>query len=115
MNHTVDYYNKNARQYYDSTIDADLSSQIQKFAALLSPGARIIDVGCGSGRDTRVFLAAGYETEAFDASEEMCRIASEITGIQVRHICFEELQGQLEFDGIWACASLLHIKKELPV
>ena len=106
---TIDYYNLNARDFADSTFEADMSKCRDRFLNYLQPGQKILDAGCGSGRDTAAFLEAGYETEAFDASEALCRIASEKTGIRVKQLCFEDLSGREIYDGIWACASLLHV------
>ena len=75
----------------------------------------MLDAGCGSGRDALAFRQAGYQVDAFDASEEICRLASENLGFQVRCLRFQDLEGEVEYDGIWACASLLHVPgEELP-
>ena len=47
--------------------------------------------------------------DAIDGSEELCKLASEYTGIQIRHMFFQELSEISEYDGIWACASILHL------
>ena len=109
---TIQYYDTHAEEFCAGTIDADMSACRARFLAYLHPGQKILDAGCGGGRDIMAFLAAGYEVEAFDASGELCRIASEKTGITVRQQRFEELEGSDLYDGIWACASLLHVKKE---
>lgn len=70
------------------------------------------DFGCGSGRDTAYFLKKGYKVDAIDGSEKLCKIASDNTGIAVKHMLFQELYAVDEYDGIWACASILHIPKE---
>ena len=72
----------------------------------------MLDFGCGSGRDTKYFLQAGLHVTAIDGSEEMCRCASEYTGIKVQHMLFQELSEKSTYDGIWACASILHLSKE---
>ena len=112
---TIDYYNSHARDFSDSTFDADMSECRARFLHYLHPGQKILDAGCGSGRDAAAFLKAGYRTDAFDASESLCLIASEKTGIPVKHLYFEELEGEEIYDGIWACASLLHVAaRDLP-
>ena len=75
------------------------------------PESYILDFGCGSGRDTKYFLEHGYWVDAVDGSVELCRIASEFTGIEVRQMLFQELQEKEKYDGIWACASVLHVPK----
>ncbi|WP_138304112.1 class I SAM-dependent methyltransferase [Agathobacter rectalis] len=111
MNSTVCFYNKNAYEYSKGTMDIDMTELYNEFEEHLPPRARIMDLGCGSGRDTKHFLLKGYTVTAVDASEKMCEIASIYTGITVENIRIEEISLQDEFDGIWANASLLHIPK----
>lgn len=109
------YYDENYQEYFKNTIDADMSEMIEKFLSYLKPSARILDAGCGVGRDTKVFLQKGYEVEAFDSSIQMVRLSSEYTGQMTRFLRFEDMDYVDEFDGIWACASLLHVsRKDLP-
>ncbi len=112
MNETIEYYNRNAESFVSGTLHADMSDSRGRFLKYVVPGGRILDAGCGSGRDTAAFINAGYIVDAFDASEEMCRIASGILGIPVECKRFEDLAGADEYDGIWACASLLHVQQE---
>ena len=112
---TIDYYDSHAEEFFSGTIDADMSECRARFLAYLPRGKKILDAGCGSGRDILAFLEAGYEVEAFDASAELCRIASQKTGVAVRKQRFEDLPGEEAYDGIWACASLLHgDRQDLP-
>lgn len=108
-NETIRYYDMNAAKFVADTEHADMRSCRERFLHYLDPGQKILDAGCGSGRDVIAFRKAGYEVDAFDASAELCKISSEKTGIKVRHLRFEELEGNGEYDGIWACASLLHV------
>ncbi len=110
MNETIEYYNHNAQSFIAGTVNADMSDCRDRFIKYIPAGGRLLDAGCGSGRDTAAFMRAGYLVDAFDASEEICRIASESLGISVACKRFEELEGESEYDGIWACASLLHVK-----
>ena len=115
MSKTIDYYNSNATDFFTSTVNADMSAQYERFEKYLQAGASILDCGCGSGRDTKYFLEKGYKVTAIDGSEELCKRASELTGINVRKLYFQDVDYINEFDGIWACASLLHVDiKELP-
>ncbi len=68
-----------------------------------------MDFGCGSGRDAKCFAERGYAVAAVDGSEEMCRRAGEYIGMAVKHMLFEELDETEEYDGIWACSSILHL------
>ncbi|MCB6611026.1 class I SAM-dependent methyltransferase [[Clostridium] symbiosum] len=109
MQDSLNYYNEHAREFSDNTIAVDFKNMQDKFLAYLEPGSRILDFGCGSGRDTKYFLSRGYDTDASDGSEELVKIASEYTGIQVRRMLFQELDVTEKYDGIWACSSILHL------
>ena len=74
-------------------------------------GAKILDLGCGSGRDTKYFLQKGYDVVAVDGSIEMVKLSTEFTGKQTLHLTFDEINFNEEFDGVWACASLLHVPR----
>lgn len=108
---TLDYYNTNAASFAENTIAVDFTQTQDKFLSLLLAGAYILDFGCGSGRDTKYFLDKGYRVDATDGSEELCRIASEHTGIPVKCMLFQELNETEKYDGIWACSSILHVSK----
>lgn len=111
----VDYYNKNADAFFEGSVNADMSQPRGEFTALLPKGARVLDAGCGSGRDSRAFLDEGFSVVSFDASEEMCKRAAKYTGQEVANMRFEDVSFDREFDGIWASASLLHVPMaELP-
>lgn len=109
---TWDYYDANAKSYYNNTINVDMSEFYESFCAELSPGARVLDAGCGSGRDVAAFQTMGYEVDAFDASEEMVKLAKERTGISAVQATFTEYQAPSPYAGIWSCASLLHLPYE---
>jgi len=112
---SIDYYEMYAERFFETTVSADMHDVYQPFLSLVKPRGRILDLGCGSGRDSRYFIRHGYQVEAVDGSPALARLASEYIGQEV--ICgrIEELEYDQEFDGIWACASLVHIeKKDLP-
>ena len=112
---TLQYYNVNAESFAANTVAVDFSQIQQEFLSTLSPGANILDFGCGSGRDTKYFLEQGYKVDAIDGSPMLCKLASTHTGIKVRQMLFQELHAKEKYDGIWACASILHVaKNELP-
>jgi SAM-dependent methyltransferase len=112
LNATISYYDRNARQFYDETVHADMSALYEPFLKLVPRNGRILDAGCGSGRDSHYFIQHGYQVEAFDASPEMCRLASSLIGQIVHLTTFDEIDWKCEFDGIWACASLLHVRRD---
>ena len=109
---TLEYYNENAEAFVAGTVSVDFKQTQDRFLEKLNKGAYILDFGCGSGRDTKYFLSQGYKVDAVDGSGELCRIASEYTGIEVKHSRFQELCEQQKYDGIWACSSILHLSKE---
>ena len=109
MTETLNYYNSNADQFFASTIEADISALRSRFTKYLKQSDYILDLGCGSGRDTKAFLDQGFSVDAIDGSEELCKKASEYTGIQVKHQYFQDINEEDKYDGVWACASLLHV------
>ena len=111
MNETLHYYDKNAGAFANGTADIEFSEMQDMFLAELKEGASILDFGCGSGRDTRYFLQKGYRVTALDGSAELCRIAEEKTGISVIQMDFNDFDEQDQYDGIWACSSILHLPK----
>lgn len=112
---TIEYYNDNAGRFISSTANAELSKQLAWFLDRIPRGAQVLDWGCGSGRDAKSMMDAGYNVVASDASVAMCVAASELTGLDVLNESFAELKAENAFDGIWANASLLHMPMvELP-
>jgi len=115
INKTLTYYNTNANRFTSDTLDVEFSTIQDSFLAQLPAGALILDFGCGSGRDSRYFLQKGYRVEACDGSEEMVKAATRNAGIPVKKMLFSELNEENRYDGIFACASILHVpSKELP-
>lgn len=106
---TLAYYERNAEQFAEGTAAVDFAEIQERFLDRLETGSLILDFGCGSGRDTKYFLERGYRVEAIDGSAELCRLASAYTGVKVRRMLFQELSEVEKYDGIWACASLLHL------
>ena len=110
-NKTLYYYNQNAESFIQGTVSVDFKETQDKFLQSLT-GKTILDFGCGSGRDTKYFIESGYAVTAIDGSEELCKSASAYTGIQVKHMLFQDLDEVDCYDGIWACSSILHLPKE---
>lgn len=124
MNQTISYYDKNAEEFCRTTQNADMSFCRNKFLNLLSSRTNlqngesfskskihILDAGCGSGRDAKCFLDAGYCVTALDASGKICEEAEKLLNQNVLCMNFSEMEFRQEFAGIWACASLLHISQ----
>jgi SAM-dependent methyltransferase len=113
---STEFYERNANAFYGDTVTTDMAPIYERFLPLVMPGGRILDAGCGSGRDTLAFLRRGYQVDAFDGSSEMARRASALTGIEVRQLMFESLLNTPlpgKYNGIWCCASLLHVERDL--
>lgn len=53
---TLDYYNKNAKLYFEQTVEGDLKENYNKFLSRIPSGSYILDFGCGSGRDSKYFI-----------------------------------------------------------
>ncbi|MDO4502220.1 MAG: class I SAM-dependent methyltransferase [Coriobacteriia bacterium] len=112
---TLDYYNTNAGKFVASTANVEFGQLQGEFARRLPEGGCILDLGCGSGRDSLAFTNAGFAVVPVDGSQEMCAATRELTGLEVTHATFQEYEPQGQFDGIWACSSLLHVPlPELP-
>ena len=109
---SIEYYDKNAVEYFERTVDINMQSWWDLFTGQLPEGASVLDLGCGSGRDSAYFISSGFDVTAMDASEEMCNLASIHIGQDVLHLSFAEMDFNQVFDGIWACASLLHVPSE---
>jgi len=113
------YYDQNALGFLEATRDVDMSEVHGRFRAVLPDTgafpARILDAGSGSGRDSLAFRQMGYAVEAFDASPSMVAATRDHAGVPTRQMRFEEFVWEHPFEGIWACASLLHVARvDLP-
>jgi len=106
------YYKLNAKNYVADTILVDMGELYSAFLELIPKHSKIFDLGSGSGRDTKMFLEMGYEVLAIDPVSEFVEFSSEYTGQQTLQMKVEDIEFENEFDGIWACASLLHIEPE---
>ncbi len=111
----ADYYDENAQAFFDDTISIDMLPLHERFLARVPEGGHILDAGCGSGRDALAFRRLGYKVTAFDASPALAALAEGLLGCAVPVLRFQDFDWQARFDGIWACASLLHVPMaELP-
>lgn len=109
---TINWYNQNAETYAKSVVNLYPTKDLDEFAQLLKPGAKILDAGCGSGRDTNLFLQKGFNAQGLDISAGLIAVAKKT----YPNLTFNE--GTLiklpfpekNFDGVWANASLLHFE-----
>jgi 2-polyprenyl-3-methyl-5-hydroxy-6-metoxy-1,4-benzoquinol methylase len=112
---SIEYYNKYAAKIYEDTVDMDVTDLMHQFLKELEEGDTILDLGCGSGRDSLIMYDMGYDVTPLDASEEMCKLAEIHTGLDVLQMTYEDMEFEDVFDGIWACNSLIHVpKNEMP-
>ncbi len=111
----IKYYDDNADAFYKSTVDVDMSTLYEPFLPELPAKSHILDAGCGSGRDSLYFKKNGYQVTAIDASESMAKRAGTLLQQEVQTMSFSEIDWTDAFEGIWCCASLLHVTRaELP-
>ncbi|WP_279250870.1 NUDIX domain-containing protein [Candidatus Marimicrobium litorale] len=108
----VGYYSTNAIEYCEETSEFDVGDLYRPFLEYLSPGDHILDLGCGSGRDSKAFREMGYDVTSVDGSAEVSAWASAFTGYPVAVKSFQQLDYKMEFDGVWASASLLHCHED---
>lgn len=112
---TLEYYDKNSESFLADTANVEFRELQSRFASMLPAGGRILDLGCGSGRDSLAFLKAGFKVDAVDGSKQMVEAAKGLTGLDVTQALFSEYEPDGLYDGIWACSSLLHVASgELP-
>lgn len=109
---TLDYYNTHAESFSADTQLIDFSEHHKNFLHYIPKGGRILDLGCGAGRDSKAFLKAGYKVDAIDGSEKLCKIAEAYIGQPVTCVKFQDFNPLTSYDGIWACASLLHLNSD---
>ena len=113
MSDSISFYTDNAQDFYNRTVDINLENLYAEFLPLIPPGGAILDAGCGSGRDSRYFIDKGFRVHAIDASPELAGRASDLIGQTVEVTTFEQFRSEIQFNGIWACASLLHVPPAL--
>ncbi|WP_170320528.1 class I SAM-dependent methyltransferase [Vibrio cidicii] len=110
---TDQYYTENAQSFFDATVSVDVQKLYDQFLPHLNPHGAILDAGCGSGRDAKHFKDLGFKVAAFDANQALVELASRHLEQNVIHAKFDTFRAEPNsFDGIWACASLLHVPDE---
>jgi SAM-dependent methyltransferase len=112
----TEFYDTHADAFIAQTREVDMAALRQRFVDALprrrGAAGRLLDAGCGAGRDARAFAKAGYDVAAFDASPAMVAATEDYAGVPVRCMRFEGFACEAWFEGIWACASLLHVAEE---
>ena len=112
MNTTIAYFNENAKRCFADAFTITERSNQNRFLAELPAGGSILDLGCGSGRDTAYFREKGFYVTPTDGSECMCELATNYLGTPVRVQEFNELDDECLYDGISASASIMHLEYE---
>lgn len=109
---TQQYYADHAQQFTQNTLNLDLTELYQRFLCHLLPNANILDAGCGPGRDSKAFKDLGYQVTAMDSCAELVEHARRYAGVETRDMSFQALEDIAAFHGIWASASLLHLRPD---
>ncbi len=109
MRPTPDWYSTHAAAFCARTFVIDMEDARARFLRHVPAGGRILDVGCGSGRDSKRFAELGYAVDARDRSREIADEAARRTGLAVRVEDVLKMDDRDAFDGIWASAMLIHL------
>ncbi|GAB2680701.1 NUDIX domain-containing protein [Aliiglaciecola aliphaticivorans] len=107
----TEFYQKKYDAYAQETINIEIGELYSTFLNYLPKKAHILDLGCGSGRDSRYFLDNGYSITALDGSAKLAGLAEELIQQPVSVVLYQDMLFEENFDGVWACASLLHCAK----
>ena len=111
MKGTIRWYDDNAEEFFRRSVEAEMLPQLREFAALVPQGGRVLDAGCGAGRDAKALKAMGFEVTATEAAPRLAALARTHAGVEVRVMTFDQMDWIEAFDGVWACASLLHVPR----
>ena len=112
---TINHYESNASSFWLGTKDHDVSQNYAEFLGAMPDrkGLRILDFGCGPGRDLVYFKSMGHEPTGLDGSQSFCEMARAHSDCPVMHQNFLHLElPENSFDGVFANASLFHIPKQ---
>lgn len=106
------YYDLNSKVFIDNTLNVDMSSLYERFKNYIPSGGKILDLGCGPGRDVKAFIEMGFSCIGAEPSVKLREFALEYTASEILDLKAEDLSYKNEFDGVWSCASLLHVSKD---
>lgn len=109
---SIDYYNRCATAYYENTVELNLEEMLEKFIELLTECPTVLDLGCGSGRDSLYFIEKGFDVTALDGAQELCNLAQIHIGQDVLCMKFDDMDFDEVFDGVWANAALFHVPSD---
>lgn len=109
----IHQYEKEAKAYFKEITTGDLPQKKWEEMLMkhLKKGAHILDLGCGAGNASKVFKAHGFQITMMDGAKNLCELASDYVGEKAICQRFDELSDVQIYDGVWACASLLHVPK----
>jgi SAM-dependent methyltransferase len=115
---TLAYYQGRVREFWEGTCDHDVSQNIDALLEAIEGEApfRILDFGCGPGRDLLALSERGHRPIGLDGAEAFVQMARELAGVEVWHQDFLAVKlPAASFDGVFANASLFHVPtRELP-
>lgn len=115
---TTGHYHQRAEDFWEGTRDHDVSQNIKALIDAIEAPAplKILDFGCGPGRDVAAFAQAGHEPTGLDGALAFCEMARRLTGCEVWHQDFLALDlPEAHFHGVFANATLFHVpSQELP-
>jgi len=111
---TVDVYNKVAGDYAKQAKNNAPQIERERFVSLIEPPGMVLDVGCGSGRDCGYFVDKGFQVTGIDLSDKLLDIAKKSVpgALCIKQDMRNIILPEKAFDGIWSCASLLHLKHD---
>ncbi|MEP3275861.1 MAG: class I SAM-dependent methyltransferase [Stappiaceae bacterium] len=109
---TIRIYDAKADDYVKRFVRKEPSNSLKRFMALLPPGARVLDWGCGPATSSHHLKEAGFVPDPVDASPEMVALACENFGLQVRLGTFDDPLPGRTYHGVWANFSLLHASRD---
>src|SRR5437870_3109618 len=108
---TLAFYDREAAKYA-SRDKPGLNKRLETFLASLAKGAKILELGCGSGRDCEAMIRAGFNVTPTDGSVGLAAEAEKRLGRPVKIMRFEELDERGVYDAVWASACLLHVPED---
>jgi len=109
---TLRYYDEHVQTYEANTLHVDMTALYEPFLRQLPQGGSILDLGCGPGRDVAAFQERGFEVVGVDGSANMVAAARSRVSSPIVHATFDAIDWRDAFDGVWACASLLHVPRD---